>query len=168
MCGIVGAFAFGEPDADKEMEKIRQEAIIFMTTELLQQTQTRGEDATGVATLFNNGMYIGLKSGEKAVNFISTRGGKETDYEGYVKIWRSKVFNKKHPKYARIHVGHCRKSSVGNSFNNDNNHPIVVDPIIGIHNGTLKNHEIIFKKLDCERTGDVDSEAIMRLVHFYT
>lgn len=168
MCGIVGAFSFGKPDTDKEWEKIRQEAIIFMTTELLQQTQTRGEDATGIATLFDNGMYIGLKSGDKAVNFISTKGGKETDYQGYLKIWRNKVASSRHQRYSRIHIGHCRKSSVGNSTNNDNNHPIVVDPIIGIHNGTLKNHEIIFKKLDCERTGDVDSEAIIRLVHFYT
>lgn len=167
MCGIVGAFAFGKPDVDKEKEKIRQEAIIFLTTELLQQTQTRGEDATGIATLFDNGMYVGLKAGVNAVNFISSRGGKETDYAGYLKIWRHKL-NMKNNKYARIHIGHCRKSSVGNSQNNDNNHPIVVDPIIGIHNGTLKNHDLIFKKLGCDRTGTVDSEAIMRLMYHYT
>jgi len=168
MCGIVGAFAFGSPnDIDPAQEKIRQEAMIFMTTELLQQTQTRGEDATGIATLFDNGMYMGLKSGINAINFISSRGAKETDYQGYIKIWRNKI-NAKKQRYARIHIGHCRKSSVGNSLNNDNNHPIVVDPLIGIHNGTLKNHEIIFKKLECDRTGDVDSEAILRLTHFYT
>jgi len=167
MCGIVGAFAFGKPDVDKEKEQIRQEAIIFLTTELLQQTQSRGKDATGVATLFDNGMYIGLKSGIDAVSFISSRGGKKTDYAGYLKIWRHRLRIKQH-KYARIHIGHCRKSSVGNSDNNDNNHPIVVDPIIGIHNGTLKNHDLIFKKLNCGRTGTVDSEAIMRLVYHFT
>lgn len=167
MCGIVGAFAFGKPDVDKEKERIRQEAIIFLTTELLQKTQSRGEDATGIATLFDNGMYFGLKAGTKAVNFISSRGGKETDYAGYLKIWRHKLSMKNH-RYAKIHIGHCRKSSVGNSQNNDNNHPIVVDPIIGIHNGTLKNHDLIFKKLGCERTGSVDSEAIMRLMYHYT
>jgi len=112
-------------------------------------------------------MYMGLKSGINAINFISSRGAKETDYQGYIKIWRNKI-NAKKQRFARIHIGHCRKSSVGNSLNNDNNHPIVVDPIIGIHNGTLKNHEIIFKKLECDRTGDVDSEAILRLTHFYT
>jgi hypothetical protein len=37
-----------------------------------------------------------------------------------------------------------------------------------VHNGTLTNHDIIFDKLDCHREGEVDSEAIARLLHHYT
>jgi len=167
MCGIVGAIVFGEDKLSREEEVARQEAIMYITTDLLQQTQARGEDATGVATLFDNGMYMGLKAGVKAVEFINSFGGKETDYQGYLKIWRHKIMAKAQ-RYARIHIGHCRKTSVGNANDNNNNHPIIAGSIIGIHNGTLKNHETIFERLKCQRSGTVDSEAIMRLVAYYT
>jgi hypothetical protein len=65
-------------------------------------------------------------------------------------------------------LGHCRKSSVGNSEDNVNNHPIKVGDIIGVHNGTLSNHDRIFELLKCGRDGTVDSEAIFRLLHHFT
>ena len=49
-----------------------------------------------------------------------------------------------------------------------NNHPIKIGDIVGVHNGTLTNHEKIFDNLKCGRDGKVDSEAIFRLLHHYT
>ena len=86
MCGIVGTLAYGDFE-DKKMEKIRQEAMIFLSTELLQLTQPRGKDATGIATLFENCDYMGLKMGVAALDFISRFGEKETDFEGFIKIF---------------------------------------------------------------------------------
>lgn len=161
MCGIVGLFAFNEMP-DKKSEKIRQESMIILGTELLQLTQVRGKDATGVAVMFDSGDYMGLKMGIPAEEFVSRFGDTEKDFQGFLNIWRRKK------AVGRIFLGHCRKSSVGNSDDNKNNHPIKIGDIIGIHNGTLTNHDQIFKKLDSQRDGTVDSEAIFRLVHHYT
>ncbi len=166
MCGIIGALAVG--DVSPKKEAIRQEAMMFLATELTQETEIRGKDATGMASLFENGHYIGLKMGTSASNFIKRYGGKDTDYEGYLKMWRAANSHSKYPKSVKIHIAHCRKTSVGNCWDNVNNHPIVIDPIVGVHNGTLTNHDKIFKNLGVKRDGEVDSEAIMQLVKYFT
>jgi hypothetical protein len=166
MCGIVGVLAFNEMP-DNKAEKVRQEAMIYLATELLQITRSRGEDATGVANLFSDGNFFGLKMGVPSPDFITRFGGKETDYDGFLKVWRENFTKRK--KTVKTFMGHCRKSSVGfNASDNNNNHPIIVGDILGIHNGTLTNHDQIFKMLKCKRDGDVDSEAIVRLIHHLT
>ncbi len=166
MCGIVGVLAFGESKDYKE-EKIRQEAMMFFGTELLLLTQSRGKDATGVASLFSDGKFYGFKMGIPSPDFVSRYGGKNTDYDGFLKIWRENFAKRK--KIAKSFIGHCRKTSVGLASDNANNHPVVVgDTIVGVHNGTLENHNVIFQMLKCKRDGDVDSEAIMQLVYYLT
>lgn len=160
MCGIVGSMALGK--LPERQEKLRQESMIFLTTELLQLTQARGTDATGVSMMFNDGNFMGLKMGISSPEFISRFGGAKTDFEGFIKLWREY----EHP--VKTYLGHCRKTSIGSSKDNSNNHPIKVGNIVGIHNGTLTNHDTVFEKLDCKRDGDVDSEAIIRMLHFYT
>ncbi|MEA3296162.1 MAG: hypothetical protein U9Q27_03440, partial [Patescibacteria group bacterium] len=161
MCGIIGLLPFGK--LNTEQEKIRQEAMIYLGTELLQLTQTRGKDATGASVMFENGEYVGLKMGISAIEFISRFGKKETDFEGFIKLWRKKGIP------AKAFLGHCRKPSTGMStIDNANNHPIKVGDIIGIHNGTIDNNEIIFKNLKRTPIGNVDSEAIFQLLHYLT
>jgi len=160
MCGIVGAMALGK--LAERPEKIRQESMIFLTTELLQLTQARGTDATGTSILFNDGNFMGLKMGISSPEFISRFGGSKTDFEGFLKLWRENEYP------VKTYLGHCRKTSVGSAIDNNNNHPIKVGNIVGIHNGTLTNHDVIFERLECKRDGDVDSEAIMRLLSFYS
>lgn len=161
MCGIIGLLPFGK--LDTKQEKIRQEIMIYLSTELLQLTQTRGKDATGVCVMFENCEYMGLKMGISAVEFISRFGGKETDFEGFTEIWRKKAIP------AKVFLGHCRKPTAGKlAIDNTNNHPIEVGDIIGIHNGTIDNHEIIFENLKRKPNGDVDSEAIFQLLHYLT
>ena len=161
MCGILGILAFGELP-EKKQEKLRQESMIYLSSELLQLTQTRGKDATGIATMFSDCGYMGLKMGIPPTDFVSRFGGTEKDFDGYLTIWRKRTIP------AKMVLGHCRKSSVGNSEDNTNNHPIKVGNIIGVHNGTLTNHNQIFELLKCDRDGTVDSEAIFRLLHFFT
>jgi amidophosphoribosyltransferase len=163
MCGIVGAVAFG--GLSKAEEKQRREAMIFFSTELLQLTQSRGEKATGISTLFEDGDYIGQKMGVSATEFLSRLGGEKTDFEGYTDLWRKKL------SATKVVIGHCRKPSVGGNAgpeDNVNNHPIKVGNIVGVHNGTLKNDHKIFTNLNCGRDGKVDSEAIFRILHHLT
>lgn len=160
MCGIIGQLAFGELDEAKE--KTRQESMIFLGSELLQLTQERGKEATGVSLLFDDGNYIGLKMGIQPIEFIARFGKNEKEYGGVIKAWR------KTKRPVKVFLGHCRKTSRGSSLNNNNNHPIKVGEIIGVHNGTLDNDDRIFSNLECKRDGQVDSEAIFRLLHHYT
>jgi len=160
MCGIIGQLAFEEPDDKKE--KIRQESMIFLGSELLQLTSERGEDATGVSLMFGDGNYMGLKMGISPIEFIARFGKNEKEYGGIIKFWRDSK------KPVKTFLGHCRKKSRGSEKDNNNNHPIKVGDIIGIHNGTLDNDDKIFKNLACERDGDVDSEAIFRLLHHFS
>ena len=160
MCGIVGVFAFNNAEEKKQAKK--REAMTFLFTELLQETQIRGKDATGVSALFEDGNFVIQKGGVPADEFISNYGDSNSNYNSFVEFCRT------HKEPLKLLVGHCRKSSVGSNFNNSNNHPICAGEIIGVHNGTLTNHETVFKKLDCERDGTVDSEAIMRLLQVYT
>lgn len=159
MCGIVGIFRLGEKI---EKEPMLEETMLFLFTELMAQTEIRGKDATGVSALFDDGSYLIQKAGKKASDFLTTSGKTEKDYRGFLQMCKG------YDSPMRNLVGHCRKSSVGNTWDNENNHPVRAGEIIGVHNGTLKNHEIIFNKLKCKREGVVDSEAIFRLVQHYT
>lgn len=160
MCGIVVGLAFGKLNAKEE--KIRQELLRFFTTELLLVTEERGKDATGAAVLFNDGKYVGIKRGEKVSTFLAKFGDSEKCYGSLLKVW------KKHPAPAKVFLGHCRAGTVGDKEDNANNHPIKIGNLVGIHNGVIRNHEVIFEKLECKRDGKVDSEAIFRLFEYYT
>jgi hypothetical protein len=161
MCGIIGMFAFDKGSTNKE-NKRRREAMLYLFTEVLQSTRTRGPDATGVSALFSDGDYMIQKGNIKSPEFIANFGGSDNEYDGFINNCRT------HDSNLKMLVGHCRKSSVGNTWDNENNHPIKAGEIVGVHNGTLKNHEIVFNKLDCKRDGEVDSEAIMRLLQSLT
>lgn len=62
--------------------------------------------------------------------------------------------------------GHVRYATFGNPQNNKNNHPLSHGNIMGVHNGTLVNHDDILKvtgRDDVET--EVDSEAIFAAVN---
>ncbi len=156
MCGIVGVARFGELGD----ENLRASAL-YLATSLLEITETRGTDATGLSALFSDGNFFGQKMGVSATEFIARYGGKADDFDGFLTVLR------KYEVPLKMLIGHCRKKSAG-SLNNVDNHPIKVGNIIGVHNGTLKNHDLIFDNLKCDRNGEVDSEAIFRLMKHYT
>lgn len=160
MCGVVGALMFG--DLKAKDEKARQESVIFLVSELLRLTEKRGEDATGVSALFKDGNYIVQKMGVKSSEFLARYGGTTEDYEGFLKVWRESGVP------VKMFMGHCRKTSVGGSYDNANNHPVRVGDMIVVHNGTLTNHNKIIANLGGKRDGTVDTEAIVRLLHKYT
>ncbi len=64
---------------------------------------------------------------------------------------------------------HARAATVGETRENYNNHPIIADDIVGIHNGTLYNDSQLFADFitDFDQEGDVDSEVIFRLYHYF-
>ena len=56
---------------------------------------------------------------------------------------------------------HTRWASQGSPTVNDNNHPIDVNGIMGIHNGVIFNDDVLFGRIGPDkRKAEVDSEAI--------
>lgn len=160
MCGIVGAIAFGK--LNKKDEKIQQRLMRYLTTELMLETEERGKDATGAAVLFADGNYTGVKRGEESSKFLAKFGSGKERYGSILEIWR------KHTHPAKVYLGHCRKGTIGDKEDNENNHPIKIKNIVGVHNGVIRNDSEIEKYLGCKRDGKVDSEVIFRLFDHFT
>lgn len=164
MCGIISISRLG--DVSKIDDDILEKNKIFssfMLTYLLEETESRGKDATGIAALFADGNYFGVKIPTDSTSFMSKYGETISNYNGFLK----KCF--KHKQGPKTIIGHCRKTSAGTNDNVDN-HPIICNKIIGVHNGTLtiNNVKEIFEYLQTDRSGSVDSEAIFRLMQHYT
>ena len=161
MCGIVVGMAFGQ--LNEKDESIRQKLLRYFTTELLIETEDRGKDATGATILFDNGKFSGIKRGERVTDFLAKFGTQSECYGSLLKVWRE---HNKSGGNGKIFLGHCRAGTTGDKEDNENNHPIKIRNLVGIHNGVIRNDDIIFENLKCKR--EVDSEAIFRLFQYYT
>lgn len=111
----------------------------LLASALLLGIEERGRHATGVA--FSHGGQVWLdKAAVPASTFV-----------------RDVVV----PQGVRTLIGHTRWATQGSPTNNDNNHPIDVGGIVGIHNGCLYNDDDLFARLGAQhRIAQVDSEAI--------
>ena len=119
-----------------------------MFTALLQYNERRGKDATGIFIAEKDGIGKILKAPVSAMHLTES-----TEYQEAVQSISNKTV---------ALVGHTRWKTVGTPMVNVNNHPIQTQFCIGTHNGTITNHEALFRIHDWERTGQVDSEAIFR------
>jgi len=63
-------------------------------------------------------------------------------------------------------MAHTRHATTGSPTINDNNHPIVADHIVAVHNGRIDNHDELIRLAGMEkrRVGTVDSWAIPALL----
>lgn len=65
------------------------------------------------------------------------------------------------PSESRTFIAHTRWATQGSPTNNDNNHPIDVRGIVGVHNGCMWSDDLLFDLIGPEkRIAQVDSEAI--------
>jgi len=118
-----------------------------------------------------NGDWMMAKKAEKVSDWLTKKRSDDTDpqiYQDFADTWSS------YPHELSTLVGHCRAKTVGGTAN-ENNHPFAVqvdesNSILGVHNGTLDNHEIIFDRLPkvLERQGSVDSEALFHYLFYAT
>ena len=166
MCGIVGVFNFKNESKCTIDKSTKGFLMNFFLTELLIRTESRGKDATGFFTIFEDGNSLGLKHAKPASDFISTDYGKGLSYYEHVR-----AMEKYHNEVSEIQsiIGHCRNSTVG-SKENINNHPIVLDNELAcVHNGTLSNLEKIIKqhRKDFTPISEVDSEMIAQLAKLW-
>ena len=155
MCGICGLINYGHNSTFFQLNHIKT-----MMTSLLQESGIRGSDATGICIAPRTSKAILLKDNEAAREFVM-----RIDYN---RILNTKVNEVNNFKFM---LGHTRSEIIGTHKDNNNNHPIVANKVIGVHNGTLTNHNALFEKYrendKIKRAGEVDSEIIFRLLDFY-
>lgn len=132
MCGIAGFCLNAEEHIDARK----------LSEVLLEQIVTRGRDATGAAwynAKRNEVRYT--KAPYSAKTFVQTR----------LPLMPSGVKNV---------ILHTRFATQGDKKFTANNHPIVIDNLVGVHNGHISNDDAILKAYpNHKRIGQVDSEA---------
>lgn len=146
MCGIA-TISFGR----RARGRISYPLVREMTKQLLVELQPRGLDAAGIAV-------INDPEHEQSVVFKKPlRPSRLT-----VRPRFQDALDLIGPQTNFVLL-HARATTVGNTDGNYDNHPIIAPPVVGIHNGTLTNHDKLFKEFDLQREGGVDSEVIFRL-----
>lgn len=147
MCGIFG-IGFLSKYKDYNF-------IIELTKELLNTVEQRGTDASGVAFITDTKIHIikNGKSGSVLSNSLKFKNMcKKVANENLLQI-----------------IGHCRAETKGSFLHNANNHPIVTNEIVGVHNGFIQNDDKLFKEYpEYIRDGKVDTEIIFRLIDHYS
>lgn len=61
-------------------------------------------------------------------------------------------------------LGHTRYPTKGEPTLEMNNHPIQAGPVLGVHNGHIKNDDDLFEQLGYPRRAEVDSEIIFQML----
>lgn len=139
MCGIAGFCSNAKEHIDAKV----------LSAALLEGIIERGKDATGAA--WYNGKRNEVrytKAPYSAKTFIQTR----------LPLMPSGVKNV---------ILHTRFATQGTPKNEHNNHPIVIQNLVGVHNGHISNDKEILKAYkDHKRIGEVDSEAAFAIAKF--
>ncbi|MBD3260775.1 MAG: hypothetical protein GF334_03725 [Candidatus Altiarchaeales archaeon] len=149
MCGIA-TIAVGR-DLRK---RVPYEKLRALTQELMLELRVRGEDASGISVI-NEDECLVYKKPLRPTRFV-------------VRPRFQDMLEKIGPRTNFVLL-HSRQASVGNNESDLNNHPIIAEPVLGIHNGTLYNDISLFKKhkKDFEADSDVDSEVIFKLLRMH-
>lgn len=137
MCGIAGYFCFGKKRPEKRI-----------LNNLLEETQVRGRDATGVSFVKGEALHV-IKAAVSASEFVE----KNAD-------WMA-LEEKDLPKYM---IMHCRYKTKGDQANNMNNHPVFRDGLAIVHNGGISNDDDLYDEFKFSRDAQVDTEAILALL----
>lgn len=171
MCGVVGVFLLNtEVDVDPN---VRKNIAHWLHNEVLYRTLPRGKDATGFVANFmpkevgQEPVVILAKQPVGTPEFFENDGSnpRYSSQKEYENINSLTTIMQNIPMDMNFILGHTRKKTLGTELVPHNNHPLVVGNIIGIHNGGVGNHRLIFDnhKDTWTRLGDVDSEAIIQL-----
>ncbi len=146
MCGLAVTLL-----APRERTRWELDRIWDIFTENLIQNEERGKDATGVGIVQQDGARKVWKLPIPASEFVN--------HSDYCERIRG-VFG---PETICL-LGHTRKPTKGSVGHSNNNHPILTEHVIGIHNGKIPNDDRLFGDFSMPRNGEVDSEVIFAML----
>jgi len=140
MCGIAGVIRWGNKPIDEEQ-------VGF----LLVGNEHRGNDASGLVIQQANGSLDVLKK----------------DCPGW-KLVQSKEYEKFMHEHLKVDstavLIHARGASRGNPRDNNNNHPMFAGKGAIIHNGAIKNDDILFGQFKLDRKAATDSDIFRAII----
>jgi glucosamine 6-phosphate synthetase-like amidotransferase/phosphosugar isomerase protein len=154
MCAIFGlGFMRGH--------EIRNDTLIqnFIRS-LFSENMVRGRTASGMAYVSYRGIKV-IKKDIYATGFINLPEYRKTESECVSFDISNTLLSV---------LGHCRLKTKGTETNNKNNHPIICNKVVGVHNGCISNDDELFTVYNgkINRNGEVDSEIIFSLVDYFS
>ena len=147
MCGLVGLIN-GTSKREQEDRNYLNWAFMY----LLILSEQRGPYATGISWLKTDGSHEIFKRPMSASCFIKEKQ--------FIDVMSEVDDN------TTWLAGHTRWPTRGSIRNADDNHPLTSksEPkVILTHNGTIFNADMLFRRLNLPRQGNVDSEIIFRM-----
>lgn len=154
MCCIFGiGFLKGHKMKNKDL-------AIGLISVLAKEAQTGGRSATGISIMRETSAHV-IKRPVMADVLVRS--------DEYQQLLENNLVFENSENLTTSVIGHCRYPTKGSESNNLNNHPLIVNHIIGVHNGMISNDDALFKgfKSQFNRLGEVDTEIIFQLIaHF--
>ena len=145
MCGVFGLAKKGSYS--------RQEFDQDSKT-LFKLTEPRGRQAAGLAILNQQSNEIGFyKAPETASRVLKRPSYKRFVDQSFAKDLDSAAV-----------LGHCRLVTDGSEILPENNQPIAVKSVIGVHNGVVNNYHRLQQQENFQLQGSCDTEVFMSLV----
>ena len=120
MCGIFGIVCDSEKITSNNLLKKYLKDMFYLSSK-------RGKEASGLAIKYNNEIKI-LKKGIPYNLFVQS-----ADYNAFI---QENLTNFKNKENISI-IGHTRLSTNGSGNFDFNNHPIITNDLVGIHNGII-------------------------------
>ena len=157
MCGIFGFVTNSESGLD--LTSCRRILI-----DLFHRSEPRGRDACGLVLVSGKTAQV-YKKPLPPDKFLSDSGFKDFLAQKVGLSCDGSTGKINAPLAA---IGHCRLVLSGTEFVHENNQPIIVGPIVGIHNGLVTNENELRKTFtQFNKTYDIDSEIIFQLIDDY-
>jgi amidophosphoribosyltransferase len=127
---------------------------------LFLQNMSRGRTSSGLAYVSVGGIKV-IKKNVPAMGFLNLPEYDKTESECV-------NFEIDNPPLSIL--GHCRQKTKGTELNSKNNHPIICNKIVGVHNGMISNDDHLFRTYAkmFDRNGEVDSEIIFALIDYFS
>lgn len=150
MCCIYGVLI--HPDSPVRTNENLLSLARGIFAKSFQQTEGRGKDASGFFAMHNDGNWQLIKAPVRASEFVY--------FPEY-----STMLEKAFTPTTNFIIAHARQKTKGSEHNPLNNHPVEYKSLVGVHNGSISNDDSVFETLDCERFGEVDTEALVACIH---
>ncbi|MBI4615426.1 MAG: hypothetical protein HY720_17545 [Planctomycetes bacterium] len=151
MCGIFGvAVPEGSGWTALDLERA--------VSELFRLSESRGKEAAGLALQSRDRIHV-LKAPFRASRLLAARP--------YRALWREALGEGPLSSPVAV-VGHARLVTDGASESSENNHPVVKDGVVLVHNGIVVNHEDLWRRHpSLTRRFDVDTEVLASLLGLF-
>lgn len=164
MCAIFG-LGFMKGHKVTETEMVRD-----IVRKLFVENQVRGRTAAGLAFINSANIHV-VKHDVAGAMLKDLRAYKEAEQQ-YMTFQTVPAGDRaikiaKEPPISFI--GHCRLKTKGSELDNVNNHPIIREEVVGVHNGMIGNDDRLFDIYSkaFKRNGRVDSEIIFALIEHF-